>query len=46
MSLTPYIQLQLKLDLCCKLAAGLPLAAGDKGRAVREAKQDLRKKIP
>ena len=46
MSLTHYTQLQLKLDLYSKLAvAQSHLASGDKGRTLRDAMKDIRKKI-
>jgi prevent-host-death family protein len=46
MSLAQYSQLQLKLDLYSKLAAAQAhVAAGDKGRTLRDVMKDLRKKI-
>jgi prevent-host-death family protein len=46
MSLAQYSQLQLKLDLYSKLAAAQShVAAGDKGRTLRDVMKDLRKKI-
>ena len=46
MSIAHYTQLQLKLDLYSKLAvAQSHVAAGDKGRPLREAMKNLRKKI-
>ena len=47
MSIAHYTQLQLKLDLYSKLAvAQSHVAAGDRGRSLREAMKDLRKKNP
>ena len=46
MSMARYAQLQLKLDLFSKLAiAQNQIAAGDKGKTLRQVMTDIRKKL-
>ncbi len=46
MSLTHYSQLQLKLDLFAKLSvAQAQLAAGEKGRTLKQVAGDIRKRL-
>jgi hypothetical protein len=46
LSMAQYGQLQLKLELFCKLAvAQAQKASGDKGRALHQVMKDLRKRL-
>lgn len=46
MSMAQYAQLQLKLDLFGKLAvAQSQIAAGDKGRTLKQVMRDIRKRL-